>query len=149
LLPFTQTKSQTLCENDSIYLKSIEKYVVEIDSFYLKYSNYDKDIFNNLYFEQSHLFDKLPDTIDGHKIILLNSSDLVELYHRNGNRLIYNIIKPTFEKGILRVMIIPYIGELDESGNFLLGLSDWTNVFFEFDCVKKRWKYFKTENGGI
>ena len=149
LLAFTPSKSQTKSENDSLYIIALEKYTIEKDSFFLKFPKEPREKYEILYLEKPYFIDKLPDSINNHKLIIVNSTNKDELYSKNGNSLINIIIKPKIENGLFIITVTPLIGSRDENGKILLELSDWINVFFKYDCDRKRWNYLKTESNGI
>lgn len=149
LFPFIQILSQKASENDSIYILAVEKYTNEIDSIHLKYSLELENEFDTLFFERPFYIDKMPEFINGHKIILVNSDEKDFLFQKKGKNLLYTIIYPIFESGLLKIAIVPYRFNFDKSGEYLLELSDWTYVYFSYDCSLKKWEYLKTEVGGI
>ena len=141
--------AQSYSENDSLYLKALEKYSNEVDSFYIKYSE-NKEQLAILYIDQTNLIKGIPGNIGGREVVIINNENLKEIYKKNNWKLIQTKIFPIEVKnGQIEITIIPYHGEMDKKGNLNLALIDWTNVFFEYDCEKKKWIYYKTENGGI
>src|SRR5690554_2155084 len=67
--PAYSLNTNKLTESDSLYLIAIEKFTIEIDSFYNKYG--DKDFEDKLYIAYNDYLNNLPDTVNGYKIILL------------------------------------------------------------------------------
>ena len=55
-----------MTETDSLYYIAIEKYIVEIDSFYNKYSNQKQP--NKIFIEYQDYLMKIPDSINGYEI---------------------------------------------------------------------------------
>jgi len=149
LFTFAQTKSQSKSENDSLYIIALEKYTIEKDSFFMQFPKQPREKYETLYLEKPDFIDKLPETIRKHKLIIINSTNKDELYTKNGNSLVNLVIYPRIEKGMFKITVVPYIGSRDENRKILLELSDWTDVFFTYDCERNRWEYLKTESGGI
>jgi hypothetical protein len=148
LLPLL-LKSQSTSENDSLYLIAFEKYAIQIDSFYLKYGG-DEDRYAKIYLETTDLFDSIPKFVNGKEVIVLNASNFKRIYRKNNNRLIHLKIFPMeIKEGQIEITFTPYHGELKRRKNLNLALSDWTNVYFSFDCENNSWYYDRTENGGI
>jgi hypothetical protein len=50
---------------------------------------------------------------------------------------------------LLKITIVPYLGELKKGNHYYLSVSDGTNIYFKFDCEKRRFVFFKAENWGI
>ena len=127
-----------MSETDPLYYIAIEKYIVEIDSFYNKYSQQKQ--LKKIYIEYQDYLLKIPDSINGYEIIKIGLG--------NRNKLRYVKIFPlSITDGKFNITLIPYFAELKKGGNLFLSLSDWTKVLFEFK--NERLIYEKTENGGI
>jgi len=141
--------AQTYSETDSLYLIALERYVVQLDSFYKKYSG-DPSIYDVIYLEHTELIDSIPKSINGSEIIVLYSENWKRIYKQNNNHLVHLKIYPIkIEKGKIKITFIPYIGKLEKGKHLTLGLSSWTDVYFKFNCESQTWKYEKTKNGGI
>lgn len=140
------SKSFKLTETDSLYYIAIEKYTVEIDSFYNKYSNYKQP--KIIFIEYQDYLMKIPDIINGYEIKKIGIGNRKKVFRNNGNKLRYVKIFPlSISDGQFDITLIPYFAEL-KRGKFLhLSLSDWTKVFFELK--NGQLIYVKTENGGI
>lgn len=135
-----------LTETDSIYLKAVEKYIVEIDSFYNKYSQTKQP--NQIYIQYESYLSKLPNNINGYEIIKLGLKNRQKYFRKNKNRLRLVEITPlTIKDGRFQIILTPYFAKLKSRKKLDLALSDWTVVFFEFKNGKLIYK--KTENGGI
>ena len=149
-------RAQSVSENDSLYLIALEKYTVEIDSFYTRYSD-NPSKYETIYLEETNLFKNIPNRINGKEITILTDTNKEHIYNKNGNKLIQLKIFPLKVKNdLIEITVIPYHGKLVKSVsenqinlNYSISLSDWTNVFFKFNCESKKWEYEKTENGGI
>ena len=140
------TKLQKMTETDSLYLIALEKYTVELDNFYYKYSKEKKP--GVIFLESDEYLSKIPDSIAGYRIQEIGIENRKRIFRENGNKLKYVKVFPlTLEKGQFSISLIPYNAELNKKNNLLLGLSDWTIVFFKFE--NKRLIYEKTESGGI
>ncbi|MCZ4320379.1 hypothetical protein O4H26_15420 [Aequorivita viscosa] len=135
-----------LTENDSVYLKAMEKYIIEIDSFYNKYSQNRQP--KQIYIQSENYLSKLPNKINGYEIIKLDSANRQEYFRKNKNSLRLVEITPlTIKDGRFQIILTPYFAELKSKNELFFELSDWTIVFFEFR--KGKLIYIKTENGGI
>ncbi len=155
-LPMIFIKAQSVSENDSLYLIALEKYTVEIDSFYSRYS-VNPFKYETIYLEETSLFKNIPDLVNGKEITILTDTNKEYIYNKNGNTLIQVKIFPLKVKNdLIEITVIPYHGKLVKNVsknqinlNYSISLSDWTTIFFKFNCKTKKWKYYKTENGGI
>ena len=135
-----------LTENDSVYLKAIEKYIIEIDSFYNKYSQNKQP--KQIYVQSENYLSKLPNEINGYQIIKLGLANRQEYFRKNKNSLKLVEITPlTIKDGRFQIILTPYFAELKSKNELFLELSDWTIVFFDFRNGKLI--YIETENGGI
>ena len=148
---FGQEKNQysqllKLSETDSLYLTSIEKYIVEIDSFYNKYSQVKQP--KTIFIEYQDYLAKIPDSINGYRIQKIGLGNRKKIFKENKSELRYVTISPlTISEGQFSITLIPYFAELKRKNHLFLDLSDWTKVFFEFK--NGRLIYDKTENSGI
>ena len=135
-----------MSETDSLYLTSIEKYVVEIDSFYNKYSQIKQP--KTIFIEYQDYLSKIPDSISGYRIQKIGLGNRKKIFRENKGELRYVKIFPlTIKDGQFNITLIPYFAELKRKNHLFLSLSDWTQVIFEFK--NGRLIYEKTENGGI
>ncbi|PCJ91550.1 MAG: hypothetical protein COA50_16525 [Flavobacteriaceae bacterium] len=135
-----------LTETDSVYLKAMEKYIIEIDSFYNKYSQNKQP--KQIYIQYENYLSKLPNRINGYEIIKLGLANRQEYFRKNKNRLRLVEIAPlTIKDGRFQIILTPYFAKLKSKKKLDLALSDWTIVFFEFKNGKLI--HAETENGGI
>lgn len=143
------SNAQTISENDSLYLTALEKYSIQLDSFYIKYSN-NREQYSKIYIEYTDLFKGISEYIRGREVLILNNNNFKEVYKNNEGKLIQLRIFPIeIKHGQIEITFIPYHGKLDKKGKLSLALSDWTNVYFKYDCKQEKWIYDRTENGGI
>ena len=135
-----------MSETDSLYLTSIEKYIVEIDSFYNKYSQVKQP--KTIFIEYQDYLSKIPDSISGYRIQKIGLGNRKKIFRENKGELRYVKIFPlTIKDGQFNITLIPYFAELKRKNHLFLSLSDWTRVIFEFK--NGRLNYERTENGGI
>ena len=147
-LSLVLASAQKPTETESIYIVALEKYVMEIDSFYRKHSD-GTEKYRPIFLERTDLIQNLPSDILGVEVVELGDN-WKEIYRKNGNRLTHLKIFPIeIEEGLIKVTLAPYHGELKKRNNLQLGFSDWTSVYFEYDCSKRLWVYDRTENDGI
>ena len=135
-----------MSETDSLYLIAIEKYVLEIDSFYNKYSQQKQP--KTIFIEYQDYLSKIPDSINGYRIQKIGLGNRKKIFRKNKNELRYVKIFPlTLKDGQFSITLIPYFAELKKRNHLFLSLSDWTKILFDFK--NERLIYNKTENGGI
>jgi hypothetical protein len=148
---FGQNKNQNselikLSETDSLYMISIEKYIVEIDSFYNKYSQVKQP--KTIFIEYQDYLANIPESINGYIIQKIGLGNRKKIFRKNKNELMYVKIFPlTINDGQFSITLIPYFAELKRKNHLFLSLSDWTIVIFEFKSGSLIYK--KTESGGI
>lgn len=134
-----------MTETDSLYLTALEKYILEIDSFYNKHS--EEKFPKKIFIEAQDYLLFLPSQVNEYKIQKVGLGNRKSIFRQNKNELILVKIFPlTLEEGRFRITLIPYHAELKRK-NLSLGLSDWTLIYFKF--VDGRLEYEETENGGI
>lgn len=141
-----QTNRYQLTENDSLYLAAIELFTVEIDLFYNKYG--EKDFGDILYLEYQDYLYRLPDTINGYKIIFLGLHNQRKHFKQQKNKLRYIKIRPlSFENDSFKIRLTPYFATLKKRKHLLLELSDYTDIYFRYE--NGRLIYDFSKNGGI
>jgi len=132
-----------------LYLIALEKYTVQLDSFYTKYSA-NKERYATIYLEQTDLINPLPETIGNRNIVQLKMWDLKGIYKENDGSLIHTKIFPLkINKGFIEITLTPYHAKMRKKGKLDFAISDWTTVYFEYDFELKKWIYSRTENDGI
>jgi hypothetical protein len=142
--PAYSLNANKLTENDSLYLTAIEKFTIEIDSFYNKYGN--KDFEDILYIRYNDYLNSLPETINDYKIVFLGLANRKKHFKQNKNKLMYIEISPlSIENDMFNITLIPYPAELKKGKHLHLGLSYWTKIYFKY--VKGRLNYVSTKNG--
>ena len=135
-----------MTETDSLYLIATEKYVIEIDSFYNKYSQ--QKLPKTIFIEYQDYLSKIPDFVNGYRIQKIGLGNRKKVFRENKNELrLVKIFPLTLDDGKFIITLIPYFAELKRKNHLFLSLSDWTKVFFEFK--NGHLIYEKTENGGI
>ncbi|MCB0453587.1 MAG: hypothetical protein KDC94_12025 [Aequorivita sp.] len=127
-------------------MTSIEKYIVQIDSFYNKYSQVKQP--KTIFIEYQDYLSNIPDSISGYRIQKIGLGNRKKIFRENKGELRYVKIFPlTIKDGQFNITLIPCFAELKRKNHLFLSLSDWTRVIFEFK--NGRLNYEKTENGGI
>jgi hypothetical protein len=147
LVPFT-LEAQINHETDSLYISALEYYLASCDSNHIKYPDIYSKI-DTIFLEQTDEISVVPSILCGRVIVLITNENWRKIYEQNGNTLIHCKVFPIDVKGDeIEISIIPYKGKKVKD-NLEIGLSDWTNVYFKYDCFKKRWVYIRVETGGI
>jgi hypothetical protein len=148
---FGQIKDDTpsylkLTQTDSVYLKALEKYTVQIDSFYNKYSQKDQN--RIVYINYENYLSRLPKEINGYQIILLDSENRKKYFRKSKNKLRLVEVTPlTIKNKRFHIRLTPYFAELKGRKNLYMSISDWTIIYF--DWIDGALKYAETENNGI
>ncbi len=135
-----------LTETDSLYLTAVKKFIVEIDSFYNKYSQekWPKTIF----IQYENYLSNIPNTVDGYKIQFIGPGNQKKIFRQNDNHLrLTKISSLTLKDGQFRITLTPYYGEIKKRKHLYLSLSDWTVISFDFK--NGHLTYRETKNGGI
>ncbi len=145
--PFS-LKAQVNQETDSLYLAAISYYLINRDSNHNRYPDIWPQI-DTIFLEQTEAIEMVPNEINGRVIILLTGENFRKIYKQHRNRLIHTKVFPIKIKGDeIEITIIPYHGKWAK--NILsTALSDWTSVYFKYDCDQKRWRFSRVVTGGI
>ena len=77
--------------------------------------------------------------ISGSVYVIINNRELIQL----------KIFPLKVQDGFVVISLVPYHGKLEKRNKLSLVVSDWTKVYFRYNCDKKCWEYDRTENGGI
>lgn len=140
--------------NDSLYITALEKYSIEIDSFYSVYGAQRAEN-STIYLEFTELINQIPDSVLNRPIVVLTGENYKKIFRKNKNRLTTVRLFPMETKDeLIEITLIPYHSQLKRTGikhrkRLFQELSDWTKVYFKYDRTEKIWKFEHTENGGI
>ncbi len=141
-----KSEHSEMTETDSLYFIALNKYIVEIDSFYNKYSSVKQP--KIIYLQYKDYLSNIPDSINGCKIQPIGLGNSKKYFRENDNNLrLVKIFPLTLKDGQFTITVIPYFAVLKRRKHLHLSLSDWTIIFFEFK--DGHLIYQKTENGGI
>lgn len=143
-----QLKAQVNKQTDSLFIQALGYYLVSCDSSYHRYPKIYNRI-DTIFLEQTAEISQVPPVINGRKIIVLTPENWKKMYKQNGNRLIHSKIFPIELKGDeIEITITPYHGSMVKN-KLSLSLSDWTTIYFKYDCDRKKWLFSRFETGGI
>lgn len=138
--------SQKYSATDSLYLTALEKYVEEFYPTYLRPTHQGK---KQLFIESSTFFHPFPDSVKGYQVVTLNGNNMRQVYQENHDTLYHISISPvSISSDTLMILIRPYHGTYRKK-KLRLGMSDWMEVHFIFDCIQKRYVYLKSEKRGF
>ena len=142
------TYGQSNSFNDSLYITALEKYSIELDSFYSKFGPKIAEN-SNIFLEHTYLIQKIPDSVLNRPIIVLTGKNYKKIFRQHKGHLSAVKIFPMETKGdLIEITVRPSGSEL-KRGKLTQVMSSWTNVYFNYDIQSKSWKYQYTENGGI
>lgn len=135
-----------MTQTDSVYLKALEKYTVQIDSFYNKYSQKDQD--RIVYINYENHLSKLPKEINGYEIILLDAENGKEYFRKSKNKLRLVEVNPlSIKDKRFYIGLTPYFAELKSRNKLYMSISDWKIKYFNW--IDGKLVYNETENNGI
>ena len=140
--------------NDSLYIEALEKYSIELDSFYSIYGTKRAEN-STIYLEYTELINQVPDSALNRPIVVLTGENYKKIFRENNNGLSTVRIFPIeTENELIKITLTPYGSSLKRKGirlkkHLFKAVSCWTIVYFKYDMTEKTWKYHKTENGGI
>lgn len=146
---FNDTKAQAKNYTDSLFSIAFQKFAIELDSFYLKYGN-NSSSFETIFVEKNDYIDHIPTKIGNRKVVFLTAKNSFKIYKKNKNSIRHLKVFPMKLAGdTIEITFTPYYGKYKNRRTLSLALSDWTKIYFKFDCNSRTWKYLKSENGGI
>ena len=91
----------------------------------------------------------LPTEFENHVIEYLDTDKLTDRYRMLGKSYSVLAIRPMHNEGTaLKVAVVVYWVS-SEKGRFQLGLSDWSDVEFHYDCDKQQFVVHSVKLGGI
>ena len=145
---YSQVNSEVkteLTETDSIYLKSIEKYIEQNVAYYK--IHFPKEILSKTIYIQSEKFlEKLPAKLNGYQIIQVESKDLHKYFKNNKSQItLVQISSISIQKSLFYITITPYSVEKKSKNKMKFILSDWTNVYFRFENGKLVFNEIETD----
>lgn len=145
--PFS-LKAQVNQETDSLYLTALSYYLINCDSNHDSFPNIYRQI-DTIFLEQKDQIRMVPNEINGRVIILLTSKNFRKIYKQNRNRLIHTKVFPIkIKRDEIEITIIPYRSKWAKN-RLNHALSDWTSVYFKYNCDKKSWCFSRVVTGGI
>jgi len=93
--------------------------------------------------------DRLPTEFDNHSVEYLDHEGLVARYSKLGKEYAVLVIRPIQNEGpTLRVAVVVYWVSYKKH-RIMLGLSDWSDVEFRYDCDQQQFVISSVKLGGI
>lgn len=131
-----------------MYISALSYYLINCDSDH----NSRPDIFpkiDTIFLEQTEELDMVTNEMDGRVIIRLTPENFRKIYKQHRNKLIHTKVVPIRINGDeIEITIIPYRSKWAKN-RLNHALSDWTTVYFKYDCDQKRWRFSRVVTGGI
>jgi hypothetical protein len=91
----------------------------------------------------------LPTEFEDHSIAYLDQQGLLERYKKLGKPYATLVIRPMRNEGkTLKIAVVVYWVSV-EKNSLQLGLSDWSNVEFQYDCDRKQFVVSSVKLDGI
>ncbi len=141
-------KAQVGYQTDSLYIAALSYYLITCDSNHQKFPHIYPQI-DTLFLERTDEIKEVPSVIEGKAIIELTKENFRKTYRKHRNRLTHTKVFPIEIIGSeIEITIIPYHGAWGKK-TLSLALSDWTSVYFKYDCDKRSWVFSRVETGGI
>lgn len=140
------TSISKLNETDSIYIKAVKEYIIEIDSFYNKYSKINQP--KKIFIQKERYLSKLPNKISNYEIYQINEKNKNDYLNLKMDKFFLVEISPIrVQKERIFIVLTPWRASIDLNKELFLELSDWTIVEFKF--INQRLKHYNTESNGI
>ena len=144
----TLTSYAQKSENEEVYLKALDHYIIELDSLLTNNKNSKRE--KTIYLEVPDFIKEVPDTVNGYRIIVLTQDNIKQIYKSKDNVLTHTKMFPLMiEDGKVKVSFIPYAGTRKRGGNLNLSYGGGTSIFFKYDCQKEHFKYDRSHSWGI
>ena len=91
----------------------------------------------------------LPTEFENHFVEYLDYQGLIDRYKKLGKPYAVLVIRPMENQGkTLKIAVVVYWTSY-KKGRLLRGLSDWSNVEFQYDCNKQQFVISSVKLGGI
>lgn len=148
LLSAWLSKGQNASINRQLYRVAFEKFTIEIDSFYAKYGN--PNAWRTLYLRDNDFLDSIPKAGNNRDVIIVQFDNRDSLYKSNHNHLVEIKVSPIYlDRDVIEIVFTPYVATRVKKNRYKYGLSDWTIIYFHFNCETRRWEYLRSHNGGV
>ncbi|WP_196888384.1 hypothetical protein [Aureivirga sp. CE67] len=130
---FGQNQNSTslkLTETDSLYLTSIKKYIVLVESNYNKVVNEKQP--KTIFVEDEDYLYRIPDSVNGYRIQKFSLGDS-KLFKKNNKELRYVKIFPLeIDKGKFKIPFVHFFAKLKKRNHLVITNINSSYVFFEF-----------------
>jgi hypothetical protein len=147
--------NQSEAHGDNLYALALKASVLQMEK---EYGHIDDTVlgertrtdYRHMIVEQDPLITKgLPRAFENHFVEYLDSQALGERYKKSGKSYAALVIQPMQNEGkTLKIAVVVYWISY-KKGNLQLGLSDWSNVEFHYDCDKQQFLIDSVKLGGI
>jgi hypothetical protein len=151
--PAQSNQSET--HEDNLYALALKTSILQMEK---EYGHIDDTVlgertrtdYRRMIVEENPLITKgLPTEFENHFVEYLDSQALVERYKKSGKSYGALVIQPMQNEGkTLKVAVVVYWISY-KKGHLQLGLSDWSNVEFHYDCDKQQFIVSSVKLGGI
>jgi hypothetical protein len=151
--PAQPNQSETQQEN--LYALALKTSVLQMEK---EYGHIDDTVlgertrtnYRHMIVEEDPLITKgLPTEFENHFVEYLDSAALVKRYKKLGKSFATLVIRPMQNEGkTLKIEVVVYWISY-KKGHLQLGLSDWSNVEFHYDCDKQQFIVSSVKLGGI
>jgi hypothetical protein len=141
--------------DDNLYALALKTSILQMEK---EYGHMDDTVlgertrtdYRHMVVEEDPLITKeLPTQFENHFVQYLDSQALTERYKRSGKSYAALVIRPMQNEGkILKIAVVVYWVSYEKS-HLELGLSDWSNVEFHYDCDKRQFVVSSVKLGGI
>jgi hypothetical protein len=147
--------NQSEPHGDNLYSLALETSILEMEKEYghiddTELGERTRTDYRHMIVEQDPLITKgLPTQFENHFVEYLDSKVLVERYKKSGKSYATLVIQPMQNEGkTLKIAVVVYWISL-RKGHLQLGLSDWSNVEFHYDCDKQQFIVSSVKLDGI
>ena len=142
-----ESNSKILSENDSLYIKAIEDYIVEHEKNPNKYIPKNKQQ-KVLYIEGLDCVFDLPKSIMGYELVFVWPTNQVECFKKNdGHLLVLEICPLSIENKRFDIGINEFYAKMIKRKKKYLRIGMATRAYFNY--VNGKLIHFKTEFGGV
>ncbi|MFT3793285.1 hypothetical protein [Flavobacterium sp.] len=139
--------SWPLSENDSLYVKTIQEYIVEHEKRPYKYIP-KNHVQKTLYIDVEDWTPNLPNFISDYKIIIVTPKNRATHYKKNKNKLLTLSLFPlSIENKTFVIGINEFYSQMKGKSPKYLRIGMWTRTLFTYENGKLR--YLKSEFGGV
>jgi len=149
LFSFAQANADSNAAKDNFYSKALFASLAKMEEAWGHISRNTIDYHDMIVVAYPQITDTLPLQFGDYRVRYLDNNDLIATYKKFKREFPVFIAHPMVNEGdFIKVSFtVNWVSYKKRRLNF--GVSDWSNVYFRYDCEKREYVIDKVELGGI